>query len=146
LKSAAERISRLVRLTARERRLLVRAWWQLLLVGAALRVVPLTWLLLHGVAVRPRMPPMPAERIAWLLEIARRYSPVRSTCLTDALVLVRLLRGEGIDAVLKVGVAHGEGALRAHAWVEYRGRVLLGGLEDETYAPLLAAVQPPSVR
>jgi hypothetical protein len=142
LKSAAERISRLVRLPARERVLLVRAWWLLLVVDVALRVVPLTWLLPRDAAGSFRTPPVPPERIAWLLDVARRHSPARSTCLKDSLVLARLLRGEGIDAVLNVGVARGDGIFRAHAWVEYRGQILFGGVEGETYAPLTA---PPSV-
>ena len=146
MNSAAERISRLVRLTARERALLVRAWWQLLLVDVALRVVPVTWLLPRGAAAIRKGSPVLPERMAWLLEVARRYSPARSTCLKDSLVLVRMLRAEGFDAVLNVGVARGDGTLCAHAWVEYRGQIVFGGVEGETYAPLVAAIGPPSVR
>ena len=82
----------------------------------------------------------------WLLEVARRYSPVRSTCLKDALVLVRMLRAEGIDAAVKIGVARGDGGLRAHAWVEHRGVPLLGSADGGAYIPLLAATEPPVAR
>jgi hypothetical protein len=142
LKSAAERISRLVRLTARERALLVRAWWQLLLVDVALRVVPLTWMLPRGAAAIRRTS-VPPERVAWLLDVARRYSPARASCLIDSIVLVRLLRAEGLDARLNVGVARGDGTLRAHAWVEYRGQILFGRVEGEIYTRLASAGAPP---
>ena len=138
MKSAAERISRLVRLTARERALLVRGWWQLLLVDVALRVVPLTWVLPWGAAANPRTSPVPPERVAWLLDVARRYSPARASCLNDSIVLVRLLRAEGIDARLTVGVARGDETLRAHAWVEHRGQILFGRVDGEIYTRLVS--------
>jgi hypothetical protein len=146
LRSVAERISRLVRLAPRERRLLLRAWWQLLFVDIALRLVSVTRLLPRTAAATPTNPPLPLARIGWLLEVARRYSPVRSTCLKDALVLVRMLRAEGIDAAVKIGVARGDGGLRAHAWVEHRGVPLLGSADGGAYIPLLAATEPPVAR
>jgi hypothetical protein len=129
LKSAAERISRLVRLTTR-----------------ALRFLPVTSLLPRGVAAIRCTSPLPLERIVWLLDVARRYSPARSTCLKDALVLVRMLRAEGVDATLSIGVARGDGALRAHAWVERRGRIVFGAVEAERYVPLAGGTGPPSPR
>lgn len=146
MKSAAERISRLVRLTARERVVLLRAWWLLLVVDVALRVVPLTWLLPRDGVRRPRTPPPSPERIAWLLDVARRHSPARATCLSDALVLTRLLRAEGLEAVLNLGVARAGGPLRAHAWVESGGQILVGAVDGETYGRLIAAAAPPKGR
>jgi len=146
LKSVAERISRLVRLAPRERRLLLRAWWQLLFLDIALRLVSVTRLLPRTAAATPTNPPLPLARIGWLLEVARRYSPLRSTCLKDALVLARMLRAEGIDAAVKIGVARGDGGLRAHAWVEHRGAPLLQSADGGTYTALLAATDPPVAR
>ena len=146
MKSVAERISRLVRLAPRERRLLLRAWWQLLFVDIALRLVSLPRLLPRTAAATPPNPPLPLARIGWLLEVARRYSPVPSTCLKDALVLARMLRAEGIDAAVKIGVARGDGGLRAHAWVEHRGAPLLQSADGGTYTALLAATDPPVAR
>jgi hypothetical protein len=68
---------------------------------------------------------------------------VRSTCLKDALVLVRALRAEGIDATVKIGVARDDRGLRAHAWVEHRGAPLFQSADDGTYTTLLAATEPP---
>jgi hypothetical protein len=142
LKSVAERISRLVRLAPRERRLLLRAWWQLLFVDIALRLVSVTRLLPRTAAATPTNPPLPLARIGWLLEVARRYSPVPSTCLKDALVLARMLRLEGIDVAVKIGVARGDGGLRAHAWVEHRGARLFQSADGGTYTALLPATEP----
>jgi len=143
LKSVAERIRRLVRLTPRERHLLLRAWWHLLLVDVALRLIPVTWLLPRTPAATPTTPPLPLARIGWLLEVARRHALMQSTCLKDALVLVRVLRAEGIDATLKIGVARGDRGLRAHAWVEHRGVPLFQSADGGTYTALLAATEPP---
>ena len=146
MRSVAERISRLVRLAPRERRLLLRAWWQLLFVDIALRLVSVTRLLPRTAAATPTNPPLPLARIGWLLEVARRYSPLPSTCLKDALVLAQLLRAEGIDAAVKIGVARGDGGLRAHAWVEHRGAPLFQSADGGTYTALLAATDPPLAR
>lgn len=142
MRSLAERIGRLARLAPRERRLLLRAWWQLLLVDVALRFLPLTRMLPRGAARSARTRGVPPERIAWLVGVARRYSPVRTTCLKEALVLVRLLRGEGVEAAVRFGVARGDDGLRAHAWVEHRGRIVFGAAETGTYAALAAVSEP----
>ena len=137
MKSAAERISRLARLTPRERGVLMRAWCHLLLVDTALRFLPVTRLLPRAVGPIPRSTSLTIDRISWLLDVARRHCPVRSTCLKEALVLVRLLRAEGFDATMKIGVARRDGRLRAHAWIEHDGRIVLGGSDHENYAALL---------
>ena len=146
MRSVAERISRLVRLAPRERRLLLRAWWQLLFVDIALRLVSVTRLLPRTAAATPTNPPLPLARIGRLLEVARRYSPLPSTCLKDALVLARLLRAEGIDAAVKIGVVRGDGGLRAHAWVDHRGAPLFQSADGGTYTALLAATDPSLAR
>lgn len=68
-------------------------------------------------------------RAAWAAHaIGRRFLPERP-CLTQALVLQYLLLRRGDDAAeLHIGVTKDkEGALQAHAWVERKGRVLIGG-------------------
>ena len=93
LKSAAERISRLVRLTPRERHLLLRAWCHLLFVDIALRFVSVTWLLPRTAAATQRL-----RRYRWRESAGcwrSRDAILRCgrSCLKDALVLVRMLRG-----------------------------------------------------
>jgi len=66
-----------------------------------------------------------ATSAARIVTIAAGSGPVRATCLRRSLLLWWLLRREGIETVVKVGVQRGVGgALDAHAWVEYRGRPL----------------------
>jgi len=142
LTSLAERLRRLARLTPAERAVLVQAWGLFLLVALGLRLLPPTRLL----ALCERVPqPGPAgaaglptrlERLVWLVEIAGRYAPVRATCLTQGLVLARILASHGIRPRLMIGVARHAECLSAHAWVELDDGVALG-LSDPRYAPLL---------
>lgn len=136
MKSAAERIRRLVRLASRERRVLARAWWWLLAVDVALRIVSVTRLLPRADAARPRHVPLPPARVAELLDLARRYSPVRASCLKEALVLARLLRAEGVAATVRIGVARRGSGLDAHAWVEHPGQAPGEPRHAEAYTAL----------
>jgi hypothetical protein len=63
-------------------------------------------------------------RLHRLVRLAGRLAPFGSTCLTRSLVLQRLLRARGVDAVLKIGALREGHSLRAHAWLEHGGRVL----------------------
>jgi len=63
-----------------------------------------------------------ATSAARMVAIVAGSGPIRATCLRRSLLLWWLLRRDGIETVVKVGVQRGErGALDAHAWVEYRG-------------------------
>ena len=74
------------------------------------------------------------EMRATLLAIGRIsqfLAPLRINCLPQALVGHRLLRQQGFDVQLKIGVARNPGdRLAAHAWLEYQGRVILGDLRN----------------
>lgn len=63
-----------------------------------------------------------AETIARMVAIAARRGPFPASCLPRALLTSWLLRREGIESALRIGVAHDGGPFRAHAWVEVRGR------------------------
>jgi len=138
LRSAAERIRRLVRLTPRERRVLARAWCYLLALDVGLRILPVTRLLPCAPARRPRAMAVPPERVTHLLGLAWRLSPVRATCLKDALVLARLLRDEGVAATVRFGVARRDASLDAHAWVEHPGQAPGEPCHAGAYTPLTA--------
>jgi hypothetical protein len=68
-----------------------------------------------------------ARRAARLVEGAASFYPLRATCLKKSLVLYRILRRRGVPAELRLGVRKAEGDFTAHAWVESRGDILLGG-------------------
>lgn len=74
--------------------------------------------------------PTPAyrNRAAWAANaVGYRFLPERP-CLTQALVLQYLLLRRGDrSAELHIGVTKHDGNLQAHAWVERKGKVLIGG-------------------
>jgi hypothetical protein len=91
---------------------------------------------------------IPAQQVSYLVELANRYGPYRGNCLQRSLVLWYLLRCQGIDSDLRIGVRKqqrasaggqlaGDGSddvpvgshietarFEAHAWVEREGAVL----------------------
>jgi hypothetical protein len=77
------------------------------------------------------------ERAAYCVEVASRLYP-RQTCLKKALVLYSLLSRSGFDVQVQIGAARDRGRLDAHAWVEHRGRIILGASTPGRYASLCA--------
>ena len=66
------------------------------------------------------------DRIVWAVAVASRYVPA-ATCLPQALAGQILLAQHGEPALLRIGVVKNEaGNLQAHAWVESRGRIVIG--------------------
>jgi hypothetical protein len=53
---------------------------------------------------------------------AARYPLLERACLRRSLVLIWLLRRHGVESKLCIGVRFLEGALDAHAWVEWEGQ------------------------
>jgi hypothetical protein len=135
LKSAAERLRRLVRLAPREQRLLIRTWWDFIIVGVGLRWISLPRLLRRR-AVTPPRAPVALERLGWLVDVARRCVPLHRNCLNDAVVLARVLGAEGLDATVRIGVTRTGDGLRAHAWVEHHGRPVFPTEHGGIYTPL----------
>jgi hypothetical protein len=88
--------------------------------GARLRGEPLVRLMEAPAGGRPALDaPLRARAVAR----AARLVP-GATCLVRAAALARWLRARGAPAVLRIGVRHEGGALRAHAWVELDGAAL----------------------
>jgi hypothetical protein len=80
-----------------------------------------------------------AERVAWAVDVASRHTPGLKTCLARSLVAQALLTRHGHPALLHIGVVRGEqGQFQAHAWVESKGEIVIGGSELEHYTPLAA--------
>jgi hypothetical protein len=120
--------------------LLVRSWLMLGTARLALWVLPLrvarrclAWAA-HAIATRGASP----DRIAWAISRTQRLVP-HATCLPQALAAEALLRHAGHPADLRIGVAKtGPVRLVAHAWVESRGRIVVGDLGESLagYSPL----------
>lgn len=137
LKFVLERLRRLSRLSPGERALLLRAWVLFLLFELGLLLLPFKSLLTLCQRPPRRRPQgsVPLARVVWLVEVAGRYAPLGATCLKKSLVLARILAGEGIPTTLRIGVARQGEGLRAHAWLERDGEVLLG-IGEEAHRPL----------
>jgi hypothetical protein len=130
------KLHKFLRLHPCDRRLLLEAWLNVCACRAALWLLPLSrWSPSPRVSISTGVP---AARIAWAIGVASRYVP-RATCLVRALAGRRLLAAHGHRAQLRIGVARSAG-FEAHAWLEYNGRVLIGGgdLDRYTVLPLKA--------
>ena len=131
-------------LSARDRGLLLRA--ALLLGGIRVGLWLLSFATLRRLLARLGQPAgrgvdreqVFVERVAWAVGVAGRHVPWDCTCLPRALAAQVLLARGGCPARLRIGVARNAARqLQAHAWVESRGNVVVGNLEDlARYVPL----------
>ena len=74
-----------------------------------------------------------ARTVARAVRRAAIYGPCRGTCLSEALVVWSLLRRQGIDGDLQIGVRRSGTGVEAHAWVAVQGQTVTEGdnLVDE---------------
>ena len=151
METATRRVSQLQRflhLSSSERRLLLAGGLAVACVRILLWLLPfrrLMWFVERTAPRSDRFAPvrLPEDKnvtIAWAVTTAARYVP-RATCLTQALAAQWLFAWFGRPTLLRIGVAKGKGEnkdLRAHAWLESEGRVVIGGesLEGHEYAVL----------
>jgi hypothetical protein len=127
------RLLRILRLPAGDRKILVKAGLLLWAVRLGLWILPFQMLrdLLSKknrkvvVAATTELPAI--RKITVSVKRMSRYVPV-ATCLTQALVTITMLEQAGLPGSLRIGVARSEaGKIEAHAWVESMGKVILGG-------------------
>ena len=126
-----------------DRWLLIKAALLLEAIQLGLRLLPfrtMSRLLSRAAEATARLRPADhtsPERVGWAVEAASRHTPGLKTCLPQALAAQVLLTQHRHPALLHIGVARGErGQFQAHAWVESRGKVVIGGAELERYKPL----------
>ena len=145
------RLAKFSRLARADQGLVLSALMAVLLVRAALWVLPFRWLrdwivnrasasdqATPGMSNQPGLSNQHVQRIAWAVAAVSKVVPA-ATCLTQALATQWLLNRAGIGSTLRLGVGRNEsGAFGAHAWVEQAGRVVIGGGNPAHYAPLPA--------
>jgi Transglutaminase-like superfamily len=132
-------LQKFLRLPPAERRLLIQAALLLGGIRVGLRLLPYR-VVRNVVAQRPRAPisirrggGFSVDQITWAVTKISRYVP-KSTCLAQALAAQVLLTRHDHPAHLHVGITRGkDGGLRGHAWLESRGRTVVGGEELSRY-------------
>ncbi len=82
------------------------------------------------------------QRMAWLVDVADRYAPGRSSCLRQAAALAWLLRRRGVATSLRIGVARQEGKFTAHSWLESGDGQMFGLSDTDKYVPLSSPTLP----
>jgi hypothetical protein len=131
-------VRRFLHLPISDRRLVVESTLLVVFVRLALWVLP--YATLRDWLRRRRKSnltePYSCSRVVWAVSAAARYIP-KASCLTQALAAETLLRVYGHPATIHIGVAkNGSNSLEAHAWVESRGEIVLGGSGRERFTPL----------
>ncbi|MGK7927183.1 MAG: lasso peptide biosynthesis B2 protein [Spirulina sp.] len=118
-------------LSPRERSLFLRAFLGLIFVAIALPRLGLkttqrilTQLPRQNVTLSDGEREQRVTQTAAMVKIAARYCQPFTNCLKRSLVLWQLLRWQGIDSNLRIGVRRDRGNFEAHAWVEYQGIAL----------------------
>lgn len=113
-------LNRFLRLSRRERTLLIKAFVSLPIAMMWVRFTP-------RLPLEPQMSgnqcPQNQAVIAdtvRMVKAAARYIHGAS-CLPQSLVVQRLLRAQGIPTTIRIGVRKSSGLLDAHAWVEHDG-------------------------
>lgn len=117
------------------------AWLTVAVVRVALSLLPLRLVrrLVDAAATRRPWLPLdaPTHTAHRVTRVARGVPG--ATCLTQALAARLLLAWHGHPhAVVRFGVRRVEAGVTAHAWVEYRGTVIVGGPDVSAYVPLEA--------
>ena len=135
------RLRKFFRLPRSERWLLVKTALLLGAIRIGLRSLSFQSLkqLLDSVSKSRTAGEFSSDRIVWAVIAASRYVLGDKPCLTQALAVKLLLKRRGYPACLRIGVAREEGGkLQAHAWVESRDRVVVGGGELSRFIPFPA--------
>ena len=74
-----------------------------------------------------------AQKIAQMIKYASSYTPWINSCLINSFVAKKILEKEKISGKLYIGVKKDNLKMKAHAWVECSGKVILGVYNYKTY-------------
>jgi len=123
-------LTKLVKLTHRERLLLLRAFIVLVICRACLFAWSFKrlqrWATQRGRGLNS------VDHLTWAIEVASKRLP-GATCLCRALALQRLLSRNGHESELRIGVQKQDGQFDAHAWLLYGEQVVIGATQLEKY-------------
>jgi transglutaminase superfamily protein len=142
LNCAARRLHRFLRLPADDRRMIAQAVWLYAAIATAQSLAPFRFLDRWVGTGAKRQGFARTCDDAVVARVVRAVSAggflfPRASCLTRAYVAHRLFTRRGCAVSLRIGARRtAEGRLEAHAWVEHRGRVVVGDVADvASYRP-----------
>ena len=73
-----------------------------------------------------------------MVSIAAVLVPYQARCLEQAMTVWWMLGVMGISSTIRLGVSKSGGAIEAHAWVLYKGEIVIGQMNDQKeFTPLL---------
>jgi hypothetical protein len=127
---------RLRRLSREHMRLRVCASALLATASAGVSLLPFRYAIRFGCVPVPKKKQSSIEDIVGAVEAVARRVPWRTMCIEKGLVVQRMLRSSGVDAVLHYGARMNskDGSLEAHVWVSVSGRAVVGGESAADYA------------
>ncbi len=136
-------LRRFFRLAPADRIRVIRAAVVIGAIRVGLKLVPYRWVSsLVARVSRSRHSPTyeraSTDRVTWAVSAVGRQMPRAATCLTRAMAGQVLLGWQGEPSELRLGVAKDDrGMLQAHAWLESKGVVVIGGeVELGEFTPL----------
>ncbi len=139
-----KQLRKFLRLSSRERQLVINTFILLGLIRLALWLLPFQTL--RRLLAKISQPSPQAQglnqinlsKIVGAVNLSSRYMPGGVKCLARALTTQVLMSRCGYSPQLRIGVAKGEGGkLEAHAWVENQGQIVIGYLRDlSRFTPL----------
>ncbi len=80
------------------------------------------------------------QRMAWLVEVADRYAPGKSSCLRQSAALSWLLRRRGIATSLRIGVSREGDNFMAHSWLQSEQDQVFGLSDGDKYTILSSSI------
>ncbi|MHC5674162.1 lasso peptide biosynthesis B2 protein [Nostoc sp.] len=127
-----KQLSKFIELDYQEKQLLTNTFLLLILVRLGLWLLSFKTLqqLLSSISNAKPKYQVSIDKIIWAVEVSSHYMP-GVKCLARALTCQLFISRHGYTSNLCIGVAKGqEGELKAHAWLENQGQVVIGDVAD----------------
>lgn len=87
---------------------------------------------------RERVNKVRVNQVARMVSIAAVLVPYQARCLEQAMTVWWMLGVMGISSTIRLGVSKSGGSIEAHAWVLYKGEIVIGQMNDQKeFTPLL---------
>jgi len=124
-----------------ERRLLFGALGSMIGARVGLWLLPLRWILAYLKRLQLQTSEflenseVSTTQIAWAVRTAGRHLPGGGNCLVQALAGQFMLVRRGVVSQLRIGATKKDGEFKAHAWVEYEGKTIIGAAGASQYTP-----------